>query len=352
MNSKKDYHQKMNKTYSNIGLIKRNTKFHNSFLQKAFNKFGDRYDYSLIDILTPKNVKIPIICKFHGVFYSLKSEHLRGVNCPICAKKTQAENIKKAKKEKFNNDWFVKKAIIIHGDKYDYSLCDYRGQNENVILICNKHGEIEVNASGHLYMKSGCKICNFSKGEKLINDFLKRNNFKFETQKTFKHLLSDKSYNLRFDFYLEEIKTVIEYDGEQHFKSISVFGGEKGYCELKKNDKLKDLFCRDNDLNLIRIPFYDLNKIEDDLFFKLNEYILWKLISRKNINKTVEETIRAMEIEGVGCVVQVTTQQRNPDGSYSLSDAVTFVPNTQIDTIIETNGVDEKIVGRKLTLIN
>ena len=42
------------------------------------------------------------------------------------------------------------------------------------------------------------------------------------------------------------------------------------------------------------------------------------------------KSTKAMEIEGVGCVVQVTTQQRNPDGSYAVAEAVTFVPNTAI----------------------
>jgi hypothetical protein len=56
-----------------------------------------------------------------------------------------------------------------------------------------------------------------------------------------------------------------------------------------------------------------------------------------------------MEIEGVGCVVQTTTQQRNPDGSYALTDAVTFVPNSKIVEISEINEANEsKIVGRKL----
>ena len=39
---------------------------------------------------------------------------------------------------------------------------------------------------------------------------------------------------------------------------------------------------------------------------------------------------KAMEIEGVGCVVQVSTQQRNPNGSYTCAESVTFVPNTHI----------------------
>ena len=49
---------------------------------------------------------------------------------------------------------------------------------------------------------------------------------------------------------------------------------------------------------------------------------------------------KAMEIDGVGCVVQVTTQQKNPDGSYAVAEAVTFVPGATITTDI--NG------GRKL----
>ena len=34
-----------------------------------------------------------------------------------------------------------------------------------------------------------------------------------------------------------------------------------------------------------------------------------------------------------GCLVQVTTQQRNPDGSYSLAEALAFAPNVTIDML-------------------
>ena len=49
---------------------------------------------------------------------------------------------------------------------------------------------------------------------------------------------------------------------------------------------------------------------------------------------------KAMEVSGVGCVVQVTTQQRNPDGSYAVAEALTFVPGVTI--VPDDNG------GRKL----
>lgn len=42
------------------------------------------------------------------------------------------------------------------------------------------------------------------------------------------------------------------------------------------------------------------------------------------------KSTKAMEISGVGCVVQVTTQQRNPDGSYAVAEALTFVPGARV----------------------
>jgi hypothetical protein len=42
------------------------------------------------------------------------------------------------------------------------------------------------------------------------------------------------------------------------------------------------------------------------------------------------KSTKAMEIPGVGCVVQVTTQQRNIDLTYSIAEAVTFVPGVKI----------------------
>ena len=51
------------------------------------------------------------------------------------------------------------------------------------------------------------------------------------------------------------------------------------------------------------------------------------------------KSTKAMEVPG-GCVVQVTTQQKNPDGSYAVAEALTYVPAVQI--------VDDENNGRKL----
>jgi hypothetical protein len=52
------------------------------------------------------------------------------------------------------------------------------------------------------------------------------------------------------------------------------------------------------------------------------------------------KSTKACEVVPMGCIVQVTTQQRNPDGSYAVAEALTFVPGVRI--------VDDENGGRKL----
>ena len=84
--------------------------------------------------------------------------------------------------------------------------------------------------------------------------------------------------------------------------------------------------------------------VKDIVFFGDGD--MFKLISKASSEKEGwMKSTKAMEIKGVGCVIQTTTQQRNPDYSYSLTDAVTFVPNCKIEYI--TNEKNE-VVSRKL----
>jgi hypothetical protein len=66
--------------------------------------------------------------------------------------------------------------------------------------------------------------------------------------------------------------------------------------------------------------------------------LLCKASSR---NEGWMKSTKAMAVPGGGCVVQVSTQQRNPDGSYVVAEALTFVPGAFI--FEDVNG------GRKLT---
>ena len=72
---------------------------------------------------------------------------------------------------------------------------------------------------------------------------------------------------MRFDFYLLNKNKIIEYDGIQHFKPIT-FGGiskeraNENFETQKLKDKSKDEYCKNNNIELIRIPYWDFDNIE------------------------------------------------------------------------------------------
>lgn len=87
---------------------------------------------------------------------------------------------------KFTKDDFISKSIKIHGDKYDYSLVDYKKSSEKVIIICKEHGEFEQRASNHLNGR-GCFLCKKSKSydnQKFIEMSNKIHNNKYYYEKT------------------------------------------------------------------------------------------------------------------------------------------------------------------------
>jgi len=82
---------------------------------------------------------------------------------------------------------------------------------------------------------------------------------------------------------------------------------------------------------------------------------MFKLLSKASSEEEGwMKSTKAMEIPGVGCVVQVTTQQLNNDGvtlvnSQSVAEAVTFVPGVKIEEIMDDDL--EKVISRKLVAI-
>ena len=137
------------------------------FVEKAKSAHGGIYSYERTLYINAK-VKIEIICPEHGSFWQNPSNHLRGNRCPKC----NASDI--SKRESFTQEEWVKKARLIHGDKYDYSKVEYKSSREKVKIICPKHGEFEQQANSHL-QGSNCNKCHFISLPQ--NQALTQNNF-------------------------------------------------------------------------------------------------------------------------------------------------------------------------------
>lgn len=288
-------------------------KTNNEFILEAKLAHGDKYDYSLTEY-NGVNEKIIIICKEHGQFKQIARDHKKGQNCPICSKKEKYNKIRYNLKElslkintihgdkyhyydltvnslkdkikifcdihgefeqrvdihlkgegckscylekrsveaRLTREEFIEKANLIHNNEYNYDSTYYVSCDKKVKIKCLLHGEFEQNANSHLNGR-GCPICSQSKGEKEIRKHLEKNNIKFTQEKSFDGCKNIRS--LPFDFYLPELNICIEYHGKQHYEPITYFGGVKRFETQQKRDKIKEIYCYNNDIQLITIKY-------------------------------------------------------------------------------------------------
>ena len=203
--------------------------------------------------------KVDIICPKHGKYYQYATHHLHN-----------KKGCKHCNKENKYNEYllnFIKECNVIHNNKYKYSLVKIKSLSEKVEILCPIHGSFFKRPNEHLNKQSGCQLCSSSKGEKIIRQFLIKNKIKYVEQYKFSECKNIKE--LPFDFYLPKLNVCVEYDGEQHFKSIDKWGGEDRFNDIKKNDNIKNEFCLNNKIELIRISYKEYNKIEDILTEKV-----------------------------------------------------------------------------------
>lgn len=232
------------------------------FIEDARSVHDNTYDYSLVDY-NHVNQKVRIICKTHGEFLQTPMAHLLGHGCHPCGLNKMGDAHRK------ETDKFIKESIVIHGDKYDYSLVEYKHVHQKVKIICKKHGEFKQSPTHHL-RGSGCAKCKTSKGERAIETFLIESEIVFETQKTFDGCKNIRS--LSFDFYIDKIKLLIEFDGIQHYEPVAIWGGNEGLVKRQMKDGIKNKYAKENGYYLVRIR--DENDIESLLKLYIDLYYL------------------------------------------------------------------------------
>ena len=216
------------------------------FIERATNVHGSLYGYDLVDYKTNKK-KVDIICKYHGTFSQRPFSHLDGEGCRTCFDERQAMPFNK----------FIEVAFDVHGGKYIYETTSYNNSKIPMTIICEKHGEFKQAPYAHLRGQN-CPSCQESKGELAITKILDNAGIDYIRQWT-DHKIP-KAHNgkkMSFDFYIPSLLMAIEYDGEQHFKPIKCFGGTKKFESIQNRDRIKDLYCANNNIKLVRISYTD-----------------------------------------------------------------------------------------------
>jgi hypothetical protein len=224
----------------------RNFKYSRDEIVKlSFKKYDGEYELISENIEYHKKCLIRHNC---GYEYTQRIySHLLGSKCPLCA--GNAPHTK---------DSVQKKSNEIHDDEYTI-ISEPRGSKSKIRILHNICGrEFEQTLSDHL-SGCGCTNCSMSRGEKVIESYLKEIDINFIKQKTFDGCKFKNK--LKFDFYLENYNKCIEFDGPQHYKPIRFFGGKKSFELQKQKDQIKNEYCIDNRIDLLRIS-YECKNIE------------------------------------------------------------------------------------------
>lgn len=228
------------------------------FIEDARRIHGDLYDYSLTEYVSrAQNVKI--ICREHGIFEQLPSNHLKGSICPECAKLEGAE------KNKISQEEFIRRAKEEHGDWYDYSETVYVSMESPITFRCPKHGYMTQIANNHV-RGEGCPVCASSKGERRVYNWLKRHHVPFKSQYMLRGS-EDGTANGRIfsDFFVPEANTIIEYNGIQHYVYDDYYGRDGRFEKQQRRDEDVRRICRERGINLIEIPYTDFDNISQIL---------------------------------------------------------------------------------------
>lgn len=169
-------------------------------------------------------------------------------------------------------------------EKIGYKISgEYKNSTSKIEFECDK---------GHRYIstysvfRQGCRCpkCKRSKGEEDIASVLEKFDIKFTEQYKFEDCRVINP--LPFDFYIFEFNLCIEYDGLQHYEPVAYWKkedsdykrllaqkiAEERLRETKRRDKIKTDYCKNNGINLIRIPYWEFDNIESIIKKELNKY--------------------------------------------------------------------------------
>lgn len=144
-------------------------------------------------------------------------------------------------------------------DEYSY-VENYKGMHQKILIKHNNCGFIWKVTPNNLKYGKECPKCNkkISKGEQKIIKWLEKRRIRFVPQ--YKVVLE--GHSLFIDFFLPDYNLFIEYNGEQHYKSIKHFGGRSRFKVQLSNDNLKRKYLNNN---LLEIPYTQFENLEEIL---------------------------------------------------------------------------------------
>lgn len=200
-------------------------------------------------------------CKIHNIEWDAMPCRLlnKTATCPQCAK----ENMRKA--ESISQEDFIKRMSVENPNVE--VVGEYVNTKTPIEFKCLIHGcTFYTQPRTFLYKNGkGCPECSQSAGESKMMRILRNLGFSITPQYSFDDCSDIRK--LRFDGYDKDNNIAFEYQGEQHYRPVDFTGKDKdlalkSYESGIRRDKIKEDYCRNNNIPLIKIPYWEFNNME------------------------------------------------------------------------------------------
>lgn len=218
-------------------------------IQDLIDQFGDKFDFSTADF---KNTSSPLIvwCKQHNQWFRNTAHHIaRGAGCADCKKE------KISSKKKLSTEEFIKRAIIKHSSKYDYSLVEYKTLTDAVKIICPEHGVFEQKPRDHI-RGHGCPLCASTTVSSVSQKWLSSLNLSLVREHKIVH---DLGYYV-VDGFDSTSNTIYEFYGDYWHGNPKTFDPDatnpsldKKFRDLYNDTMLREQILKDLGYNLVTI---------------------------------------------------------------------------------------------------
>lgn len=236
-------------------------------------------EYLVVSEYISSNEKIKFYHKkCNKIFKMTPNSFLVGNRCPFCR-----SNAKK------DTEWFKEKVDNLTNGEFTV-LGEYENSATKILMKHNKCGYEWSTTPNNFLRYLSCPSCmnGLSKANLTIQTILK-NSFGINTYKEKRFDDCRDKYPLPFDICINN-KLLIEADGEQHFQQIDFAGKGDEWAKEKlkdtqRHDKIKNQYCIDNNIPLIRIPYWEYDNIE---YILKNVLMHFDLIQKDN---TYDESI-------------------------------------------------------------
>lgn len=241
-----------------IEVAKKIRKTHEQFVEDIYKLYGS--EYSVVGKYIRSIEKISIKHNICNTEWMVSPANiLRKFGCPKCANESRKRTLSKSQV-------IFSKEVEELGFG-DYLLIgDYISQKYKVSikhLLCDNIWEI---FPSNFIKGRRCPYCySMSNGESMVEGFLRY--YQLQYSKNFSFVDCRDKYLLTFDFGVKDNEKIIliEYQGVQHYESVKIFGGDKKFSIQKLHDEIKRMYCANNNLKLITIPYWEIRNIKDIL---------------------------------------------------------------------------------------